>query len=66
MQPFYHVVKVSSRPKIQPEGAAVQASPTGQSALSVARNSRKSETHSTGPSAEGALLRTAPPAPGSE
>ena len=35
---------MGSGPKIQPEGAAVPARPTGQTALSAAPNRRKSET----------------------
>eukprot|EP00969_Alexandrium_andersonii_P349343 15430807-Alexandrium_andersonii.AAC.1 len=34
------LVKVSSGPKIQPEGAEVPARPTGQTALSAAPNRR--------------------------
>eukprot|EP00969_Alexandrium_andersonii_P026969 1176234-Alexandrium_andersonii.AAC.1 len=35
---------MSSGPKFQPEGAAVPASPSGQTALSAAPNRRKWET----------------------
>eukprot|EP00969_Alexandrium_andersonii_P282599 12493623-Alexandrium_andersonii.AAC.1 len=43
-------IKVSSGPKIQPEGAAVPARPTGQMALSEAPNGRPvSYTHLTLP-----------------
>eukprot|EP00969_Alexandrium_andersonii_P175853 7775529-Alexandrium_andersonii.AAC.1 len=67
MQPFNPLVKVSSGPQTQPEGAAVQEGPTGQTSLSSARNRRKSEPPaSAGPGAGGAALRAAPPALGSE
>eukprot|EP00969_Alexandrium_andersonii_P190760 8426989-Alexandrium_andersonii.AAC.1 len=44
MQQFNHLVEVSWGPKVEPEGAAVQARPTGQTALPAARKRRKSET----------------------
>eukprot|EP00969_Alexandrium_andersonii_P090507 3995658-Alexandrium_andersonii.AAC.1 len=43
MQPFSPLVKVSLGPQIQPEGAAAQARPRGQTALSAIQNRRKSE-----------------------
>eukprot|EP00969_Alexandrium_andersonii_P010123 441630-Alexandrium_andersonii.AAC.1 len=65
MQPFYPLVEVSGGPKIQPEGAAVQARPTGKTALPSARNRRMSETPQPHCQAQEAPARSAaPPASG--
>eukprot|EP00969_Alexandrium_andersonii_P188762 8341507-Alexandrium_andersonii.AAC.1 len=52
------LVKVSSGPEVQPEGAAIPVRLTGQRALSAARNRRKSEEPpSSRPDAGGAARK---------
>eukprot|EP00969_Alexandrium_andersonii_P208536 9210474-Alexandrium_andersonii.AAC.1 len=61
------LVKVSTGPNIQPEGAAFQGRPTGHTTLSAAKNRRKSETSIPSlPDARGRFARrlAAPPASG--